>query len=105
MDFIIEPGNTIGTFAADGSVEVEAVNSPFSNQYTRGIHHTRFRVENTLHFYYILTDENHLVSEEWHRQFADAVRSQFGQSGTPAQAAPSSFRSRKPVQAEDKPEE
>lgn len=101
----IELGINVGKFADDGSVEVEPVYSAFSGLYARGNHHSRQRVSNTPYYYYILADEEHLVSDEWRLQFADAVRATFGNSGAPVEAAPFSSRKGKASQAEKEPEE
>lgn len=67
-------GVTLGEFNADGSVKTEAPMCAVTGLRATGNHQTRYRIAGTPYFYRVLSDVDHLVTEEWRTEFEGKVK-------------------------------
>lgn len=67
-------GTTLGEFNPDGSIKVDANLCAVTGQHATGNHQSRYRISGTQYFYRVLSDFNHLATEEWRATFEAQVK-------------------------------
>jgi hypothetical protein len=67
-------GVALGEFNPDGSIKIDAPMCAVTGRHATGNHQSRYRISGTLYFYRVLSDFDHLATDEWRAAFESQVK-------------------------------